>query len=133
MKTLEERIENLEAIEEIKKLRPLYCYLVDPYHLDDLSQLFTNDAVLDLRPFLPETINGKDNIIAYYRENKSVMSRHQSMNPIIEVEGTKAKGTWYLFGPLTAATREGDTALWVQGRYGEEYVKEGKSWRFAGI
>ena len=53
---------------------------------------------------------------------------HYVMNPIIEVEGDKAKGTWYLFQACTFA--EGNQAVWGAASYDDEYVKVGGEWKF---
>ena len=43
------------------------------------------------------------------------------MNPIIEVNGGRAKGIWYLLEPCTFAKEE--QASWGAARYDEEYVR----------
>ncbi len=53
---------------------------------------------------------------------------HQVMNPLIEVQGERATGKWYLFQPCTLA--EGNQAAWLAARYEEEYVKVGGGWQF---
>lgn len=53
------------------------------------------------------------------------------LNPIIEVDGDKAKGTWYLFQACTYA--EGNRAVWGSARYDEEYVRMNGEWRFASL
>ena len=53
---------------------------------------------------------------------------HMVMNPIIEVDGDTATGTWYLFQPCTYS--EGDRAVWGSARYDEEYVRVNGGWMF---
>ncbi len=54
------------------------------------------------------------------------------MNPIIEVKGDTARGTWYLFQPCTFAEGEqaGEQAVWGSARYDEEYAKIDGIWMF---
>ena len=53
---------------------------------------------------------------------------HMVLNPVIEVDGDEATGTWYLFQPCTYA--EGNQAVWGSARYDEEYVKVDGRWMF---
>ena len=52
-------------------------------------------------------------------------SQHMTMNPIIEVHGTTAKGVWYFFGPFTIDGQ----ARWQTCRYHEDYVKVDGEWK----
>jgi hypothetical protein len=56
---------------------------------------------------------------------------HYVMNPIIEVNGNTATGSWYLFQTCTFA--EGNQAVWGAARYSEEYVKQGGEWKFKNL
>ena len=55
---------------------------------------------------------------------------HYVMNPIIEVDGDRATGIWYLLEPCTFA--KGKQAAQAPLRYDEEYVKVGSQWKFKG-
>ena len=55
-------------------------------------------------------------------------SQHNLMNPIIEVNGDSAKGTWYLLGPFTF--REKNDARWIACRYEDDYVKINGEWKY---
>ena len=49
------------------------------------------------------------------------------MNPIIEINGDRATGVWYFFGPFTR--RKNNEAKWQSCRYQEDYVKIGGEWK----
>lgn len=53
---------------------------------------------------------------------------HMCHNPVIEVNGDKAKGEWYFDGPITHAPT--NRALWMAGKYEDEYVKVQGEWKF---
>ena len=53
-------------------------------------------------------------------------SQHMTMNPIIEVDGERARGTWYFFGPFTM--EKDNQALWQACRYHEVYRKVDGQW-----
>jgi hypothetical protein len=133
--TLEERISLLEDIEEIKKVKAKYCYNVDAFKTDELLELFSESAVLDFRPHFPELV-GKKEIYKFYREDLPTMLRmcvHQILNGIVEVNGDKAKGTWYMWGIATFITPQGDTAAWSQVTYEDEFVKENGQWKISRV
>jgi hypothetical protein len=51
-------------------------------------------------------------------------------NPIIEVDGDTATGSWYLWQPMVYALPEGDQAYWMSVRYDDRYRREPQGWRF---
>ena len=45
-----------------------------------------------------------------------------------------ATGRWYLLQPLTRRNRAGEEgAMWLAGRYEDEYVRVGREWKFKGL
>ena len=54
-------------------------------------------------------------------------SQHMTMNPRIRVNGDRATGTWYFFGPFTF--RDGSQAKWQATRYHEEYARIEGAWK----
>ena len=126
---LARRLQVLEDIEAIKKLKTRYCaYCDNHYDADGIAALFTEDAVWDGGSF--GKYKGREAIRTFFRGAPQLLTFaiHQVMNPIIEVQGEMAKGQWYLFQPCTVA--EGNQAVWLAARYEEEYVKVGGEWQF---
>jgi hypothetical protein len=125
------RIKVLEDIEDIKKLMASYAYWVDAFQMDDAMDLFAENARAEYGPMSYE---GKDGLANFFKEfvpNTQSWSAHQLLNPIVTVEGEKAKGTWYLFCPATVLNPEGNQAVWIQGRYNNEFVKIDGKWKFS--
>jgi hypothetical protein len=130
LKELEARIRVLEDIEQVKKLMASYCYLVDAFQMDDVVDLFAENAKAEYGPL--GSYEGKEGIATFFKEvvpNTQAWSAHQLLNPLVTVEGEKAKGRWYLFCPATIINPE--RAVWIQGRYDNEFVKVGGRWKIS--
>jgi len=136
--TLEKRIVVLEDIESIKQLKAMYCHLVDDgingdmARMDELMTCFAEDAWIDFgTAYAPDIHRGRDAEIKFYKENVCGLlsySAHIVANPIIEVNNDTATGRWYVFVPCTL--KENITALWLAGKYKEEYVKTNGIWKW---
>ena|SRR5205823_1154625 len=129
LEDLARRIRVLEDIEAIKKLKAGYCTCCDNhYDAAGIASLFAEDAVWDGGNFGKH--KGREAIRAFFRGASQIFpfALHQVMNPIIEVQGERAVGSWYLLQPATLA--EGSRAAWLAARYEEEYVKVGGEWKF---
>jgi len=132
------RITVLEDIEAIKKLKSLYCYLADAgingdmSKIDELMTYFTDDAWIDFGAVdLPDVHKGKEAVTKFYKSfvcEALSYSAHLVANPIIEVNGNKAKGKWYVFVPCTI--REINSASWLFGKYEEAYIKIDGQWKW---
>lgn len=141
--TLEARIRAVEDIEEIQKLMAIYeDYLDSLQRLDELMALFTEDAKfvvsfsteVGAEGVLLGTYEGKEAIRSLLSQlNPTSLSycAHLVTNPIITVDGDKAKGKWYLLCFATALTPEGPVAMWEQGTYDNDFVKVAGKWRIS--
>lgn len=130
--TLEERIRRLEDIEALKQLKGHYAaYCDEDYDAQRLAPLFTRDAIWDGGAL--GRFEGRDAIRAFFAGASKVMpfAIHHVTNPILEIDGDRATGRWYLWQPCVHAT--GDQALWLAGRYDDEYRREDGEWRFARV
>jgi hypothetical protein len=139
--TLEQRITLLEDIEAIKQLKSMYCHLVDAGIAGDVSKieelftLFAEDPWIDFgTDTAPDVIRGIDGVAKYYKEtvcSALSYSAHIAANPLIEVNGGEATGKWYVFVPCTL--KANPMALWLAGKYQDEYVKVDGRWKWRSI
>jgi len=127
---IEARIQRLEDIEAIKRLKHQYAiYCDEAFDPVRLAPLFTKDAVWDGGPM--GRYVGRETIAAFFGAASSAMifGVHHMMNAVIDVDGDTATGQWHLWQPCTHAA--GPIALWVAGRYDDRYVREDGVWRFS--
>lgn len=126
---LEARIRRLEDIEAVKQLKYRYCNACDDnYDSERLAPLFIEDAIWD--GGLMGRFDGREAIREFFAGCSKLVSFaiHQVTNPILEIEGDSAKGRWYLWEPIVFVL--GDQALWMAGRYDDQYRREGEQWYF---
>jgi hypothetical protein len=126
------RLQRLEDIESIKQLKAQYCSFCDQnYDPQGIASLFTDDGVWDGGNL--GKAEGHAAIIKFFERAPSAFSFaiHHVMNPRIDVDGDHATGRWYLLQPLTRKSRSGEEAMWLAGRYEDEYVRIGGEWKFA--
>jgi hypothetical protein len=122
---LEARLDRLESVAAIQRLKALAAHHVDRYEIDAFADLFVEDGVL-VGAF--QEHRGRQAI----RENLKLWPTmiHYVMNPVIDVEGDRAKGRWCFLRPQTAPS--GNHYL-VGGWYDDEYVRIGGVWMFASV
>ena len=132
LENIESRLRILEDIEEIKRLKARYCaYCDNNYDADGIASLFTEDALWD--GGIRGRADGREEIRSFFKRAPQRMpfAVHMVLNPIVEVDGDAAKGTWYLFQACTFA--EGNQAVWGSARYDEEYVRLDGKWKFKNL
>lgn len=132
LEDLARRVRVLEDVEAIKRLKHAYCaFCDDGYDADALADLFVEDAVWDGRE--RGRSEGREAIRAFFKDapRRLPFAIHMVLNPVIEVDGDRATGVWYLFQPCTYA--EGDRAVWGSARYDEVYVRVGGEWKFQSL
>jgi hypothetical protein len=132
-KELEAAVTKLQDIEEIKKLHARYCYLIDAGRMEDVAELFTDDAIADWGG-LRGRYEGKEAIKFFFCDRTpktAAMLRHQVMQPIIEVNGDRARARWYMFGFGTYKLKQGDTPAWTHGKYDNDVIKQDGTWKIS--
>lgn len=130
-----DRLERLEAIEEIRALKARYYRLMDTKQWDELKRVFTGDMKV-LTPDGKVYAEGGDTYAASLRNSlEKAVSCHQNLGGEIEVldEGN-AKAIWAMQDVIEwedAHPQFGWKSILGRGHYHETYRLEGGAWRIA--
>lgn len=125
---LEARITRLEDIEAIKQLKVRYAHICDDLHNPEtINSVFAEDGVWESADF--GTARGHAEIKELFSKFRPMftLSQHNMVNPLIEVDGDRATGVWYILGPWNPAD---GSPQWFFLRYDDEYVKVDGEWKF---
>lgn len=134
MTTLEQRIQVLEDIESIRKLKAMYCAACDDNHNPDkLGPLFAQDATWEAT--VMGKAEGREAIKAFLAavgtSGRIRNSAHHAINPIIDVDGDRATGHWRLIMLYTENLGAGEVRYQrIIGWYRESYVRTAEGWKF---
>lgn len=139
MEELLARVQVLEDIEAIRRLKAMYCYLCDAglqheRNRDELLAHFTENASVDFGLGAASRYEGREGLQTFFGQvvpGAVSFCMHMVHNPLIEVNGDRATGKWYYEAPTTDAAT--NRAQWMAGTYEEEYVRENGQWKFASI
>jgi len=135
--TLAQRIQQLEDIEAIRKLKALYCAACDDDHNPEkLGALFAEDAVWEAssmgraegRRAIQKMLGdlGRSGVIRN--------SAHNVFNPIIEVDGDTATGHWRLLMLYTGIYPDGSLHhSRIIGWYREHYARIDGRWQYTSL
>jgi hypothetical protein len=112
---LTKRITVLEDIEAIKQLKARYCYICDDNHNpDQITRLFAEDGIWEGEGIGAHKGHAAIRKLFESFRDRISFSQHNVWNPIIEVNGDRAKGQWYLMGPFTFRKRNNGVGLAVR-------------------
>lgn len=125
-------LEELSDRQEIADLITAYTRAIDTARFADLTEVFTDDAVLDYSS--PGGPVGSLAEVTPFIENLTGFERwqHTIGQVAIDLDGDRAKATAYFINPLVARDREGnETLLEVGGYYHHDLVRTPNGWRSA--
>jgi hypothetical protein len=135
---LGERAERIDDVNTIHNLQGSYGYYTDKMLWDEVLDLFSDAATLEIGP--SGVYVGKDSIRRYLyslsdgRQGplEGVLYDHFQLQPIVTVaaDGRSAQGRWRLF-LMTGVSGSGSGGNWGEGVYENEYVKEGGVWKIS--
>lgn len=130
LEDLEKRVRALEDLEQIKKLHQHYVNLMDHLRYEEVLDLFTDDATIEVRNSgvkkgRKELADVYIGVLARIRGTER-FDGHMAIEPDITVEGDSAKGTWLIYMLFSRPSIQ-----WVQGRNECEYRKENGRWKIA--
>lgn len=142
VKSLTERVQTQEDIEAIYRLTRAYGYYVDKAQWSDVAALWAEkDSSVEIaargvylgragaeRLFKASMGGGRDGL----REGQ--LFNHMLLQGVVNVDpgGRTAKGRWRAWVQIGSAPMNGKPgmALWSEGTYENEYVKENGVWMF---
>ena len=145
LQELEKRVQALEDIEQIKQLHYRYIYALNSRDFDGIIDMFAEDMIEDGFP-RGEKRTGKKEIAKVFRDmqvGSRGLLRHTTIvaQPVITIDGDKAKGYWLWLGRLAdrrvfKSTDEADedtvmVVLPKLGRYDMEYKKVDGAWKIS--
>jgi hypothetical protein len=119
--------------EAIKEIRILYSHYFDGKMIDELADLFTDDAVCEFGPDYGGDWVGKEEIHANFtkyavEEGPEYGVLHAVTNPWIRlIDDTTANGRWYLHDLRT--TEGAENPLILYGIYDDVYRKVFGKWK----
>jgi hypothetical protein len=131
---LEQRISLIADKKDIKRLQRAYGYYIDEALWDDVADLFAEDGTIELG--LDGVYVGKERVREYLYAlgggkiglSAGELNEHFQVMPVVTVapDGTTAKARWRA---LILAGQLGESAIWGEGPYENEYVKEDGVWK----
>ena len=126
---------DLEALEEIRRLKYRYFRTLDLKLWDEYADTFTADAVGHYGTKVygdMEPLRGRDTIVDFMREKLAgnIITMHVAQHPEIDVDGDEATGSWGFEDTVIAA----DFGMLIRGAgyYRDRYRREADgAWRIA--
>ena len=130
VKALEKQVQVLADIEEIKTLHRNYVYYLCNLQWDDMLSCFIENATADIQG--DRLRKGKEEIADLFHNVLAKMvtrkDGHFVGQPVISVDGNKAKGYWILYLFFSEPS-----VRWMQGRQECEYVKVDGEWKYSSV
>jgi hypothetical protein len=124
-----------DTIQTIDQILNKYCHTVDRGSAKEVSNLFSQEAVL--KPYFDDQyeVSGRAEIerwYAHYMENFRAKIRHLKhmvVSPVITVTNTRASSICYFIA--SAVNTETNQGFSATGTYEDQFEKSGDSWMFS--
>src|SRR4051812_26312039 len=135
-----EQLAQLQAIEDIRRLKARYFRLMDTKDWDGLAEVFAEEAVMDMTTSGADdavegelVTTGRAAILEFMRHAiEGALTIHQGHMPEIEITSdTTATGIWALEDRIWFEPGSAVTEFFGSGYYHDEYVKDGDTWRIS--
>lgn len=136
LQRLNSRLARLEAAAAVKRLQRAFGYYLDQGLWDEVADLFTADASLEVA--LDGVFTGRDRIRRFFyelgqgRRGLSYGELHECLQvqPVVHITADEAcaKGRWRA---LILCGRQGERASWAEGPYENEYRCDQGIWKIS--
>jgi hypothetical protein len=137
--SLESDVQRLEDTKAIKRLQRAYGYYVDKKLSREIGALFADAAETTAELGGSGVYVGKARIAEYYDRviggeglKPGQLFNHMILQGVVHVaeDGRTAQGRWRA---LIQIGEHGKSAIWAEGPYENEYVKENGVWKFGKV
>jgi hypothetical protein len=120
----------MSDVQDIVRLTHDYALYNDTFRVDDLAELFVEDAWFDMEPAGLRRYDGREAIRDFFEKEKRALSHvfHLTSNHRVDVSGDAATGTAYFLA--VGVTRRSGVENRVHGYYADTYVRTAAGWRF---
>jgi ketosteroid isomerase-like protein len=125
LRDLRSAVRLLEDIEEIRRLRMKYHYLINEGLLDRAAEIYAEDARVVWSSF--GTAHGHDEIVALFKSLPADFVKHFVSNHIVDVAGDEATGVAY----VDARYASDGESYFIAGKYDERYRRTEDGWRIS--
>lgn len=129
--SIEQRLQQVEDIQEITRLKASYCKAADcgwdraGRDATTMASLFVEEGVWDAGNF--GRADGREAIRALFSTNPYPFGFHRISNPNIHVHGDTATGEWHMLCPSIVGDNQ---SIWIGGMYNDEFVRTAEGWKF---
>jgi hypothetical protein len=128
LEALRAEVAALRDKDAIITLQTAYGYYVDKAQWDEAADLFARGATLEIAA--RGQFRGQDRIRAYLHALPSLQEgtvfNHMQLQPLITVDGDRAKGRWRAIMEVGFVGRE---SLCGEGTYENDYIREDGVWK----
>ncbi|MDD3446726.1 MAG: nuclear transport factor 2 family protein [Zavarzinia sp.] len=126
------RLDALESQDAVRRLMADYMQACDDHRGRGVADLFWDDGVWQGMSHPVEIAEGRDAIADMFEAapKRLDFTVHYLTNEAIEVAGDTAVGRWKLLEPCVL---EGTHAIWMAGRYQNDFERRNGIWRFKRI
>jgi SnoaL-like domain len=131
--SLKKRLQTLEDIMEISRLKAAYCEAVDggwdrrTHNGEAVAALFVDDGVWDAGK-IGGRGEGHDGIVRIINSFQNMpFALHRVTNPDIRINGNQATGKWHVIAYLS---QPDGTPVMFMGTYRDRFVRTPQGWRF---
>ncbi|MEN9704943.1 MAG: hypothetical protein RLZZ393_822, partial [Pseudomonadota bacterium] len=135
---LESRAMRVQDTLAIKRLQRAYGYYLDRGLWDEAANLFARDGSIEMA--LDGVFRGRERVRAYLHAygkghnglKAGQLNEHFQLMPVITLgpDGRSARGTWR---DVILAGQKGKDAVWGEGPFENEYVKEQGVWKIRSL
>ena len=134
-RTIEQQLQHLQDLEDIRTLRSRYAYganILDgrPGDLHMFAALFAADGTFDV---CMGVATGPAEIETMMKAltTQWQCAMHYMLNPLIELDGDRASGTFTGLFAFTSQTNP--TPILLSNIYSDTYVRTAEGWRFQSV